>query len=378
MAPPEFAVAPRADDAPKVAARSLLGAIIGGLLIAAIEFAALRDSLSLAATEQLAYLARLAVHWTLAVIPLGIAFGLLEHRARGRTPIAGGYVISVLTGACAGALALAVHGQLVDPTIAENAVGFQVEFQDRILYGLRQLLFWGTVFAVLHASSLRQRRVASLLRARELERLGSERSLAEVRLAALQAQIEPEFLLSSLSEVERLYQLDPAAADRVLDALIRFLREATPLLRRQISTLGAEARLLRAYVFALRAPAGDGEALHLEIDGSAVAMPVPSGVLLSLAQALFGAQSEDDDVGSLEVRARARTPGAGVNLTITAVTAATPADLQTVIARVERRLAVTSGRSPSIELRQDGARRLTISIALHEQGEPGNEQVAEN
>lgn len=378
MAPPEIAVTPRADDAPRVAARSLLGAIIGGLLIAAIEFAALRDSLSLAATEQLAYLMRLAVHWTLAAIPLGISFGLLEHRARGRTPIAGGYVISVLTGACAGALALAVHGQLVDPTIAENAVGFQVEFQDRILYGLRQLLFWGTVFAVLHASSLRQRRVASLLHIREVERLGSERALAELRLAALQAQIEPEFLLSSLTEVERLYPLDPTAADRVLDALIRFLREATPLLRRHISTLGAESRLLRAYMIALRAPTGDGEALQLEIDQTAAAMPVPSGVLLSLAQALFGAAPAEGVKGSLDVRAKARSSGSGVDLSITAVTAATPADLQTAVARVERRLAVTSGRSPSIELRQDGARRLTLSIELHEQGEPGNEQVAEN
>ena len=242
MALPDLTAAPPVDGAPRVAARTLAGAIVVGLLIAAIEFATLRESLSLAATEQLTYLARLAVHWTLAAIPLGISFGVLEHRARGRTPFARGYVIAVVTGACIGALALAVHGQLVDRKIAEDAVGSEVEFQDRFLYGLRQLLFWGTVFAVLHASSLRQRRVASLLRARELERLGSERGLAEVRLAALQAQIEPEFLLSSLSEVERLYPLDPAAADRVLDALIRFLREATPLLRRQISTLGAEAR----------------------------------------------------------------------------------------------------------------------------------------
>jgi hypothetical protein len=375
MTPPDAVASLPGDEPAQVAARALAGAIVGGLLIAAIEFASTRESATISTTEQLTYLARLAVHWTLAAIPLGISIGVLEHRARGRFPLVGGYVIAILAGAGAGALVAALHGRLVDPSISKAAVGFDMELPDRFLYGLWQLVFWGSVGAVLHASSLRRQRGAMLLRARELERLRSERGLAETRLAALQAQIEPEFVLSSLSEVERLYVEDPATADRVLDALIRFLREATPLLRRQVSTLGAEARLLQAYVLALRAATGDGEALDLDIDQRALAMPVPSGVLLSLAQALLGAPAADSDGRSLEVRAKALATGSGVELSITAATGARSADLQALVARVARRLALTCGRSPNIDLRHDGSRRFTLCTVLLNQGELGHAEV---
>ena len=66
------------DERAEVVARTLAGAVIGGLLIAAIHFASTRESVSVAASAQLVYLARLAVHWTLASIPLGIAIGVLE------------------------------------------------------------------------------------------------------------------------------------------------------------------------------------------------------------------------------------------------------------------------------------------------------------
>lgn len=378
MTPLDAAASLRGDDPARVAARALAGAIVGGLLIAAIEFASTRESVTLATTEQLTWLARLAVHWTLAAIPLGFSIGVLEHRARGRPPLVGGYVIAILAGAGAGAVVSALHGRLIDPSISQSAVGFDMELPDRFLYGLWQLVFWGSVGAVLHASSLRRQRGAMLLRARELERLRSERGLAEIRLAALQAQIEPEFVLLSLSEVERLYEDDPGTADRVLDALIRFLREATPLLRRQISTLGAEARLLQAYVLAQRAATGDGESLHLDIDQGALAMPVPSGVLLSLAQALLGAPATDSDGRSLEVRAKSHATGSAVDLSISAVTGATSVELQALVARVARRLALTCGQSPTIELHHDGARRLTLCTVLLNQGELGHEHVPEH
>jgi hypothetical protein len=359
------------DVQPRAAARALAGGVVGGLLIAAAEFAALRESAAPGTLGQVVWLARLAVHWTLAATPVGIAIGLLEHRARGQLPLIRDYAFAVLAGANAGAVVMALHGRLVDPSITETAVGIDLELPDRFLYGLWQLVFWGSVGAVLHASSLRQRRGATLLRARELERLRSERGLAETRLAALQAQIEPEFVLSSLSEVERLYEEDPVKADRVLDALIRFLREATPLLRRQVSTLGEEARLLQAYVLALTAATGSGQALRLDLGERTVATPVPSGVLLSLAQSLLGAPSAGGEDASLEVRAKALGTGSGVRLSITAVTRATPSDLQALVARLARRLELTCGPSPTIDLHHDGLRRLTLCTVLHNEGRTG-------
>jgi hypothetical protein len=364
MTPPHPTAALAIGDPRRVFARTVAGAIVGGLLIAAIDFASIRESVSPATTEQIAWLVRLAVHWMLAAIPLGIMIGVLEHRARGRPLSVGGYVAGVLAGAGIGALVATLQGRLIDPTVSEVAIGYNMELPDRYLYGLWQLCFWGSVGAVFHASSQRQRRVAALLRARELERLRSERDLAQTRLAALQAQIEPEFVLSSLSEVERLYQRDPGAADRVLDDLIRFLREATPLLRRQVSTLGEESRLLQAYVRALHVATCNGEALHLDIDPRALAMPVPSGVLLSFAQSLFGLPAAAGGGRALEVSATARGTAGGVYLTVTATTGATAADLQAMAARAAQRLALTCGGSPTIQLEQEGFRRLTLRTLL--------------
>ena len=371
VTPPDAVVSLPRDVPARTAARTLAGAIVGGLLIAAIEFAATRGTAGPATLEQVTWLARLAVHWVLATIPLGIAAGVLEHRARGRPPLVRGYAFAVLAGAGAGALVLALHGRLVDPSISQSAVGFDLELSDVFLYGLWQLVFWGSVGAVLHALSLRQQRGATLLRARELERLRSERGLVETRLAALQAQIEPEFVLSSLSEVERLYEADPVKADHVLDALIRFLREATPLLRRPVSTLGEEARLLQAYVLVLTAATGSGQALRLDMGEGAAGTPMPAGVLLSLAQGLLGAQSVGADEASLEVRAKVLGAGSGVRLSITAVTGATPADLQGLVARLERRLALTCGPCPRIDLHQEAGRRLTLRTILFDQGGTG-------
>lgn len=375
MTPPEPLVSPSRNVDARTAARTLAGAIVGGLLIAAIEFAATRESAARATPDQVVWLARLAVHWTLAAIPLGIAIAVLEHRARGRLPPVREYVLAVLAGAGAGALVIALHGRFVDASISQSVVGFDMELPDRFLYGLWQLVFWGSVGAVLHASSLRLNRGATLLRARELERLRIERGLTETRLAALQAQIEPEFVLSSLSEVERLYEADPVKADRVLEALIGFLRVATPLLRRQVSTLADEARLLQAYVLALSAATDSGQALHLDIGEGAVDTSVPAGVLLSLAQSLLGTPSSGADEASLEVRAKALGPGSGVRLSITAVTGATPADLQALVARLERRLALTCGPRPTIDVHHDGSRRHTIRIILFDQGELGHEEA---
>lgn len=250
--PPDPTITPTPGPQARAASRALAGAVVVGLLIAAIEFASTRISAALSLLEQVAWLARLAVHWTLATIPLGVAIAVLEHSSRGHPPRLRGYALAVAVGAGAGAVVMALHGRFVDRSIAALAVGFDMELADRFLYGLWQLGFWGSVGALLHASSLRQRRGELVLRARELERLRTERALAEARLGAMQAQVEPEFVLSSLSAVEQLYEIDPAAADRVLDALIRFLREATPLLRRPGPVPGEDRRLLESCVQALR------------------------------------------------------------------------------------------------------------------------------
>jgi hypothetical protein len=339
---------PIAPDAfAQVLRRAVLGALVGGLLIATLEFAVTRASIPALLPEQLAWLARLAAHWVLASLPLGIAVAVLEHYSPHSQPPWHGYAIAVLLGAGAGALVLALHGKFVDPAISITAVGFDMELLDRFLYGTWQLAFWGSAGAMLHASSLRQRRAAAALHDDELQRLRSERRLVEERLSALHAQVEPEFVLSTLSTVERLYETDPAAADRTLDALIQFLRLATPLLRRRISTIGSECRLLEAYVHTVGAATGATDALRMELDPRAVGVPVPPGTLFTLAQQLPAILPAVADSGL--------------------------ARLQQVAAGFQERLRAHAGPRARLEIVADGPRRITLRLTLLDEEEPAHE-----
>ena len=342
-------------------ARNLVGALVGGLLIASVEFAATRTTVEYSIVGQLAWLARLALHWSLAALPLGIAFDGLERRAAPGTPSTLGYAIATLAGACVGAGVMAVHGKYVDPAISATALGFDLPLPDRFLYGFWQLGFWGAVGAVLHSTDLRRRLGAEALRAGEIARLRGETQLVDARLAALHAQVEPQFLLATLGRIERLYETDAEAADRVLDALIRFLREAIPALRRQRSTLAEERRLLQEYLGVV----GAGEATAVGFDPAADALPVPPGLLVSLAQALV-------DLGppqgaGLDLRLERHDGRVAVELSAAAGPGADVdgnAALREVADQAGRRLALAPEPVGSVTVLHSRAGRHTLRIAL--------------
>ena len=84
--------------------------------------------------------------------------------------------------------------------------------------------------------------------AAELERVGASREVLASRLAAMQARVEPQFLLGTLAQVEALYERDTQAGDRMLDGLIAYLHAALPQLRGQRSTLKEEVQLADSYL----------------------------------------------------------------------------------------------------------------------------------
>lgn len=86
------------------------------------------------------------------------------------------------------------------------------------------------------------------IRAAELARAEASREVLASRLAAMQAQVEPRFLLGTLGRVEAVYDRDLQGGARMLDGLIAYLRAALPQLRGAGSTLGSEARLARCYL----------------------------------------------------------------------------------------------------------------------------------
>ena len=119
--------------------RGLTGGIVGGLLIAALEFTALRDSVSSSLLAQLTWLLRLSVHWSLAALPVGIAIGILERRSRSHPPSARGYAIAIIVGSIAGAIVVTLYDEFVDQ-ISQTSHGFEIEWPNKFLYGVLQFV----------------------------------------------------------------------------------------------------------------------------------------------------------------------------------------------------------------------------------------------
>lgn len=95
-----------------------------------------------------------------------------------------------------------------------------------------------------------ERRIANeTLAARQSEQLASAAQLlAEARLGALQAQIEPHFLYNTLANVVGLIETDPAQARHMLERFIDYLRASLAASRAGSATLGSELDMVAAYL----------------------------------------------------------------------------------------------------------------------------------
>ncbi len=111
---------------------------------------------------------------------------------------------------------------------------------------------WSALF-VAAAEVIRRRALTNeAIRATQREQAALARDVLESRLAAMQAQVEPQFLFDTLVDIERLYQKDIGGAADNLDRLITYLRVALPRLREAGSTMAAEIDLVQAYLEVVR------------------------------------------------------------------------------------------------------------------------------
>jgi hypothetical protein len=132
--------------------------------------------------------------------------------------------------------------------------------------------------------ALGERRVARATeQARQQERIAEAgRLLAEARLRALQAQIEPHFLYNTLANVVSLIGAEPERARHMLERLIDFLRASLAASRAEQSTVGTELDLTSAYldVLAVRLNASPGTRLRWRIDADAACRALPVAPML--------------------------------------------------------------------------------------------------
>jgi hypothetical protein len=130
----------------------------------------------------------------------------------------------------------------------------------------------------------RGERSAQVLQAALTAKSQLSRQVLESRLAAMQAQVEPQFLFDTLVDVQATYDRDSATGADVMDRLINYLRVALPRLREQGSTVQAEVELLAAYLGVVAARHAGRPTVHVVVAPDAADARFYPMLLLPLVQ----------------------------------------------------------------------------------------------
>ena len=142
--------------------------------------------------------------------------------------------------------------------------------------------------------------------ARQQEQIAAAgRMLAEARLRALQAQIEPHFLYNTLANVVSLIDTQPAQARRMLERFIDYLRASLAASRADAATLGGELDLVRAYLDVLGVRMGARLRYRIEADSDTRQLPIAPMLLQPLVEnAIMHGIEPKMEGGEILVRAR--------------------------------------------------------------------------
>jgi hypothetical protein len=226
----------RASNSSRQAARAfcLQHAGVGlllGVSIAVLEFAYYYPLVATPGKPGLGLLVSLLLSWCGDGVLLAVTVGLFERREAPRSFGARQLALAVVVGSIAGVLAWQAFVNFVlrerfGIWVLRDFVGQPVNWAGGVLYHIWLMLVFGGLAAAVYSSRQRHAQMLAVLRAAELDRETSQRRLAEARLSALHARIDPEFLFQTLTKLEQLYDADPPGADRLLEELIVFLRGA--------------------------------------------------------------------------------------------------------------------------------------------------------
>ena len=198
-----------------------------------------------------------------------------------------------------------------------------------------------------------------------IERAALEREMAEARLQVLQAQIEPHFLFNTLANVRRLYDTNYAAGRETLEKLMRYLEFALPRMREGISTLGADAALVEAFLHVQQVRMGPRLEFHLEIPVPLRAHSVPSMMLLTLVENAIKHGVNPSERGGL-IRVEAGTEGDQLLVSVADTGVGFPpgAGGGTGLANIRGRLAAQFGDRASLKLDRNELGGVTATLAL--------------
>jgi hypothetical protein len=246
--------------------------VLGAVTLIAMEFLVLPRGL--AWSERLEIARNLFVQWSACAVAIAALASYAERRWRP------GMMALLFVGFALGAT-LALHALRYGADLLGIPIGGSVytgqstPLASSFSYNLWVLLFFGGLFMTACVLGLRAERVRDARAATKIARNRSEALLADARLQALQAHVDPAFLLRVMTEVEQRYIARAQDADRLLQRLVAFLRLAMPGVRGRHVTLADELELVAAHgaLWADLDPAR--AAIAIRCDGAPAKVPFP-------------------------------------------------------------------------------------------------------
>ena len=132
------------------------------------------------------------------------------------------------------------------------------------------------------------RRLGELRHEQALATLEARHRELDVKLGLLQAQVEPHFLFNTLASVHALIASDPPAAQRLVDALVNYLRATIPRIRgdaaRLDATLGQQLEICASYLTVMQTRMGGRLAVHVDVPPALHAAVFPPLLLMTLVE----------------------------------------------------------------------------------------------
>lgn len=184
----------------------------------------------------------------------------------------------------------------------------------------------------------------------------AQRAATEAQLQMLQAQLEPHMLFNTLANLRVLIGLDPAAAQSMLDTLIRFFRATLAASRSPTRPLADDFAALQDYIALMQIRMGERLRADFDLPADLAALPIPSMLLQPLVENAIKHGLEPQIAGGhLQVRAQTVRSDHGPQLRLTVQDDGSGCDPQRVGAgygtrHIAERLATRYG--DNVQLRQ--------------------------
>ncbi|QYF93396.1 histidine kinase [Massilia sp. PAMC28688] len=215
-----------------------------------------------------------------------------------------------------------------------------------------------------------ERRIArETLAAQQREQMANAAKLiAEARLRALQAQIEPHFLYNTLANVVGMIDTEPAQARRMLERFIDYLRASLAASRADSATLGSELDLAAAYLDVLAVRMGPRLRYQFDVGAGLRSLPMAPMLLQPVIEnAVAHGLEPMVEGGQIVVRAERR------DATLVIEVADSGAGLHDIppkagggvgLGNLRARLRSMYGSGAQVQLLENATRGITVRIVL--------------